>query len=212
MAFRDNDEKVKYFTGFSSYAKLVLLLKYLKDHFVSSSSVTSFQQFLLALIKMRMGLTNVFLSYLFKVSSSTVSRIFANVLDTIYKEYNKDEFVCKLQKINWNSVLNNTNVNNAWYSFSQMFKNVIDEVAPLKEVRLKQRNQVWFNREVREMIRLRNQAYSKFKQSKNNDDYLEFKKIRNLTQRKIQICKRDYILNQLDENKGCSKKLWHNLK
>ena len=92
------------------------------------------------------------------------------------KEYNKDEFVCKLQKLNWNSVLNNTSVNKAWYSFSQMFKNVIDEVAPLKEVRLKQRNQLWFNGEVREMIRLRNQAYSKFKQSKNNDDYLEFKK------------------------------------
>ena len=128
------------------------------------------------------------------------------------KEYNKHEFVCKLQKLNWNSVLNNTYVNKAWYSFSPMFKNVIEEIPPLKEVSLKQRNQIWFNGEVGKMICLWNQAYSKFKQSKSNDDYLEFKKIRTFTKRKIQLCKRDYILNQFDENKWCSKKLERNIK
>ena len=38
MSFYDNDEKVKYFTKIPSYAKNVLLLKYLNDHFISSSS------------------------------------------------------------------------------------------------------------------------------------------------------------------------------
>jgi len=128
------------------------------------------------------------------------------------KNYNKEDFVSRVQLLDWNSVLDMKDVNEAWCSFSNMFKNVIEEVAPLKEVRLKQRNQLWFNGEVREMIRLRNQAHLKFRQTKNNDDYLEFKRIRNLTQRKIQSYKRNYVLNQLEENQSCSKKLWCNLK
>ena len=56
-----------------------------------------------------------------------------------------------------------------------MLKNVIKEVVPLKEVRLKQRNQLWFIGKATEMIHLGNQAYSKLKQSKNNNEYLVLK-------------------------------------
>ena len=43
-------------------------------------------------------------------------------------------------------------------------------------------------------------------------DFGEFKRIRNQTHRKIQSLKRDYVLNQLEENQIYSKKLWCNLK
>ena len=118
----------------------------------------------------------------------------------------------QLQLLDWSSVFEKTDVNEAWCTFSNMFKNVIDEIAPLKKIRLKQRNQLWFTGEVRNMICRRNQALSKFRQTKHNDDFLEFKRIRNQTQRKIQSLKRDYVLNQLEENQSYSKKLWCNLK
>jgi hypothetical protein len=41
---------------------------------------------------------------------------------------------------------------------------------------------------------------------------LEFKALRNLTQRKISKAKKDYVKNQLDENQSYPKKLWQNLK
>ena len=63
-----------------------------------------------------------------------------------------------------------------------MFKNVTEEIVSLKKIRLKQRNQICFSVEVREMIGQRNQALPKFRQTKNNDDFLKFKRIRNQTQ------------------------------
>ena len=48
---------------------------------------------------------------------------------------------------------------------------MIEKVASLREVRLKQWNQLWFTGEVREMIRLRNQALFKFRQRRLNEDF-----------------------------------------
>ncbi len=41
---------------------------------------------------------------------------------------------------------------------------------------------------------------------------MSFKHLRNLTQRKIQKAKREFITDQLDENQSQPKKLWKNLK
>ena len=62
------------------------------------------------------------------------------------------------------------------------------------------------------MICRRNQALSKFRQTKHNDDFLEFKRIRNQTQRKIQFAQEGLCPEPTRENQSYSKKLWCNLK
>ena len=62
------------------------------------------------------------------------------------------------------------------------------------------------------MIKRRNQSLLKFRQTKKDIDYLEFKRIRNQTHHKIQSYKKDYVLNQLEESQNNAKKLWENLK
>ena len=121
--------------------------------------------------------------------------------------YDKNDFVSRLQLLDWNSVLESSDVNTAWNKFSTMFRNVIDKVAPVKEIRLKQRNKPWFSGEVRDMIQRRNQALLKFRRTKNNIDYLEFKRIRNQTHHKIQSYKKNYVLDQLEESQNNAKEL-----
>ena len=82
------------------------------------------------------------------------------------KNYSKEDFLSRLELLDWSSVLEKTDVNEAWCTFSNMFKNVIDEIAPLKEIRLKQWTQLLFTGEVRNMICRRNQALSKFRLTK----------------------------------------------
>ena len=91
------------------------------------------------------------------------------------KNYSKEFFLSQLELLDWSSALEKTDVNEAWCTFSNVFKNAIDEIAPLQEVRLKQRNQLWFTGAVQNMICRGNQALSKFRQTKHNDDCLEFK-------------------------------------
>ena len=100
------------------------------------------------------------------------------------KTYDKEDFVSRLQLLASDNILDEMDVNVAWCNFSSMFKSATEEVAPWREVRLKQRNQLWFTGEVREMISLRNPALFKFRQTRINDDFLKFKRICNQTQRK----------------------------
>jgi hypothetical protein len=105
-------------------------------------------------------------------------------------DYDINVFNEKLRSQDWFSVINHENVNIAWCTFRTFFLNVIDEVAPIKQVRLKQRSELWFSGEILNLIRQRDKALIKFKKPKDNDDYLEFKRLRNLTQRNITRAKK----------------------
>ena len=59
------------------------------------------------------------------------------------------------------------------------FLDVVDELAPVKEIRIKQRTEPWTNANILELITLRNNAFLRFKRSKNESDFAGFKKLRN---------------------------------
>ena len=128
------------------------------------------------------------------------------------RNYDVDILKDKLSSLDWCSVLQSKDVNDAWYKFSKIFNNVINDVAPVKEIRIKQRSQQWFSSDALDLIWQRDQALVKFHKTKDNKDYLAFKRLRNLTQRKIKIAKREYIKSKLEENQNQPKKLWQNLK
>ena len=56
---------------------------------------------------------------------------------------------------------------------------VINKIAPSKEVRIKNNNQDWFDREVADLIDVREKLFLKFKKSKLRIDEEIYKKIRN---------------------------------
>lgn len=89
---------------------------------------------------------------------------------------------------------------------------VIDEVSPIKQVRLKQRTEPWFNSEIFDKIHRRDKALYQYKRDKTNELKTIYNKFRNETQKCIHNAKRDYIKGQLEENKGCIKKVWKTLK
>ena len=54
--------------------------------------------------------------------------------------YQKDVFVEKLRSVDWCQVIYIENVCVAWKKFCEMFLEILDSVAPIKTVRLKQRS------------------------------------------------------------------------
>ena len=84
VSFSQDDEKVRLFTGFPTYPKLMVVFNILNNYLMPHSSLSKFQQYVLVLMKMRLDLSNIFLSYLFDTSSSTVSRIFSHVINVMY--------------------------------------------------------------------------------------------------------------------------------
>jgi hypothetical protein len=81
----NEDDKVKHYTGLC-YKTLMALLTYLEPNIThtSRSSLTKFQKLVFVLKKLRLNLGIQYLGYRFKVSPSSVSKIF---LDMIYFMY-----------------------------------------------------------------------------------------------------------------------------
>ena len=77
-SLKDNDVKVKFYTGLPSYAVLLLVFKFVSAsiNLHHRSALSNFQQFCMTLMKLRLNLFDQDIGYRFGVSQSTVSKNF----------------------------------------------------------------------------------------------------------------------------------------
>ena len=85
--------------------------------------------------------------------------------------------------------------------------NVIDKVAPLKERRVKQNSQEWFDGEIADEIKNRDKLFRKFKKSKLQIDKDIYNAARYKLQKMIINKKRVFFENKLTESIGKPKDL-----
>ena len=128
------------------------------------------------------------------------------------RNYTRDKLVESLNSVNWSDVSNCSDVNQAWSTFESLFTGVLDIVAPVKEVRLKQRAEPWFTCDILDLIKERDSVLLHYKKSKNSDVYKEYCKLRNKVQRTVKRAKSEYLASQIEENKNNPKMLWQHLK
>ena len=84
---KDDDGKVKYYTGLPSYKLLQIVYQFVISGLPQSfhsGPCSAFQQFLMVLMKIRLNLGNQDLAYRLGVHQSTVSRYFNKWLDVLY--------------------------------------------------------------------------------------------------------------------------------
>ncbi|XP_065055322.1 uncharacterized protein LOC135683866 [Rhopilema esculentum] len=75
--FKGDDSKVKFYTGMPSFEILKATFEYVKPSVKNKSLLSSFQEFVLVLMKLRLNVPLQDLAYRFGASLSTVSRIFS---------------------------------------------------------------------------------------------------------------------------------------
>ncbi|XP_061790065.1 FGGY carbohydrate kinase domain-containing protein isoform X2 [Nerophis lumbriciformis] len=84
MTLKNDDGKVTALTGLPTFSVLMTLFHFVAPFLNPASYLTSFQQFMLTLIKLRLNLSFDFLAYYFAVDSTAVSQLFnrcVNVMD-----------------------------------------------------------------------------------------------------------------------------------
>lgn len=84
--FKENDEKVNYYTGLSDFSTLNFVYESVEPFYsISSANVLSkFQQLIFCLLKLRLNLSHMDLGHIFGVNKSTSSRIYLNMIDILY--------------------------------------------------------------------------------------------------------------------------------
>ena len=86
-AFRDDDEKVLFYTGLPNWQLLLCLYQFVCSHLSHSSRcmLSPFQRLILTLMRMRLNLSGKDLAYRFGgIHETTVSRIFMQVVDVLH--------------------------------------------------------------------------------------------------------------------------------
>ena len=128
------------------------------------------------------------------------------------KHYSEDLYVKKLKEIDFPDYSNLKDINEAYSDFTGKVASVIDEIAPIKEVRVKSNSQDWFDAEINEEIERRDKLLAKFKKSRSHSDNENYKKSRNKVQRMIKDKKKNFVIGKLNDNIGKPKELWKSLK
>jgi hypothetical protein len=87
-SFVHNDDKVRFYTGLTSWLVLLTLFQSIESSITSlwHSSLTSFQLLLLTLMRLRLSLSGRNVYCRFGIYPSTFSRIFCNELQVLYRK------------------------------------------------------------------------------------------------------------------------------
>ena len=128
------------------------------------------------------------------------------------KNYDKDTFQVNLLNADWSSVLISDNACDAWEKFKSNFTSLVDDIAPIKEVRIKQRTEPWVNDEILQSIKDRDKAFETFKNDRSDEKFTVFKQLRNKTQTLIYNAKKNFFKDKLKHENNDSKSLWNSPK
>ena len=82
-----------------------------------------------------------------------------------FKDYTIDLFQQELSKLHFPNYQNYNDISKAYNDFIQKIIKIIDQIAPIKERRVKQNFKQWFDREIANEIKNRDRLYKKFKTS-----------------------------------------------
>ena len=103
-----------------------------------------------------------------------------------------------LLSADWFSVLSSDNVIDAWERFKSIFMSGVNNISPIKEVRIKQRTEPWINAEILQSIYDRDRAFKVFKGDKSEQNFSTFKDLRNKTQTLIYNAKKNFFQCKLE--------------
>ena len=129
-----------------------------------------------------------------------------------FKNYSVDEYEKVLGKVTFPNY-EKYNIKKAYndFLFRKLIK-VVNNISPLKAMRIKNTSTEWFDREIAEKLSIRDKLFKKFKSSRLNIDWEIYKEARNDIQRTIKEKKKQYLEEKLSENIAKPKELWQTLK
>ena len=127
------------------------------------------------------------------------------------KKYSAEIFTNALKTVQFPNYNIFSNVNVAYSDLLNKISDTIDRVAPRKEISIKNNTQEWFDNEIVEAIKIRENYFKIFKKSNLQIDYNFYIEAKYNTQKLIKQ-KSEFFNTKLTENTGKPKELWKTLK
>ena len=128
-----------------------------------------------------------------------------------YRNYNRENFQKNIRDSNWVNFDESATVTGKWEIFENIIRENIDIMCPLKNFKIKQKKEPWITNELLELIKDKDLMLRRAKKRKNQQLWIEAKRLRNQCVRRLRNAKADFIKENLDNNLGDQKKFWKNI-
>ena len=138
--------------------------------------------------------------------------IHKNINFRSFKNYSAEIFEEALNDLDFPNYENFDDIDSAYSDFIMKVTKIIDKVAPIKQSRIKNNSQEWFDSEIAEKIAIRDKLLKKFKKSKLHIDEDMFRESKKEVINTIKRKKKEFIESSLNENIGKPKELWKAIK
>ena len=87
-----------------------------------------------------------------------------------YRQYNRDIFIQDLLNTNWDCILETMDTTDKWCKFKEIFVEICNSHAPLKDLNVTQDKPNWLTNDIFELMNVRDNAFKKAKTSKDPRD------------------------------------------
>ena len=95
------------------------------------------------------------------------------------KNLDQNVFLSDLRNIPWDSSYIYDNNDDIWSHWSGLYKQVLDEHAPVQRIQLRNNQLPWISPEIQKQIRIRNRLYKKFRREPTDSNWTKYKEQRN---------------------------------
>ena len=112
-----------------------------------------------------------------KVKHSNLNHKYATFRS--YKKFNENVFIDDVKKSFVKSVFDNNDINASWEEWKCKFLTICDKHAPIRKMRVKNKNTPWIDNEVLDKMYERDFKHKKAVTSKNEEIWNEYKTLRN---------------------------------
>nr|CAH7761459.1 unnamed protein product [Callosobruchus chinensis] len=115
-----------------------------------------------------------------------------------------------LQAIDWNYIYQIEEIDDMVQFITLNLLRIFDSCCPLRTIRVSKKHSPWITYNIREMMKTRDKAYSKFKRTRNEAHWNFYREMKNYVNRAIEVEKKaylDFALRQKD-----SRNIWRRLR
>ncbi|CAH3132643.1 unnamed protein product, partial [Porites lobata] len=120
----------------------------------------------------------------------------------------RSDLMCEHLERDWSNIENYSDPNLMWAAWKQLFLECVNKHAPLHVKRARASKSPWITPYLKKPMHDRDILKLKASRSKDANDWLQFKKCRNLVNNEIKKAKELYYKRVLDENEGNSRQTW----
>ena len=176
------------------------------DHIYTSDSFGNQQSGVLPL-----GCSDHHLVYTVRCGSRKQCETHSTIKYRKFKDVDLSELAADMDRAPWSCIEIFDDVDDAWSAFKDLFFNIVDKHAPVREKRVKSTPAAWINDDILNEMHQRDYLHEKAIQSKLETDWNLFKAARNRVSTRIKQAKRDYLDEAILSSQN-SKETWKRIK